>query len=250
MVGELSRTMDTGRSKETAQHISYDRRAFFREAFRLAGRNVAQYIDSKVEEKKTQVDALTKTTIINKPEFKSKRKDFLRPPGSHDESLFIEHCKTCSLCVSVCPRSAITKAGPDYGDIEGTPVIIPRRAPCVLCADLLCTKACKSGVLLPLGNINDVRIGLAYINERNCPAYDGVSNCSLCHIKCPLSDLAIYLDDFKPTVNREICTGCGVCESACSTINSTPAIRVRPKNQVEAKAEVEEKNQVEVLGLS
>jgi Pyruvate/2-oxoacid:ferredoxin oxidoreductase delta subunit len=75
----------------------------------------------------------------------------------------------------------------------------------------------------------DVRIGLAYINERNCPAYDGVSNCSLCHIKCPLSDSAIYLDDFKPTVNKDVCTGCGVCESACSTINSTPAIRVRPK---------------------
>lgn len=221
--------MDTGRSQEKAQNISYDRRDFFREAFRVVGRNVAQYVDSKVEEKKTQVEHLTTTTIIKKPEFKSKRTDYLRPPGSHDEALFTEHCKTCNLCVSACPRSAITKAGPDYGGIEGTPIIIPRRAPCVLCADLLCTRACKSGVLIPPDQVGDVRIGLAYINERNCPAYDGVSNCQLCHIKCPLSDSAIYLDDFKPTVNREACTGCGVCESACSTINSTPAIRVRPK---------------------
>jgi len=221
--------MDTVSTKEKVQDKSYDRRAFFREAFRLVGRNVVEYVDTKVEEKKTQVEQLTTTTVIKKPEFKSKRKDFLRPPGSHDEALFIEQCKTCNLCVSACPRRAITKAGPDYGAIEGTPIIIPRLAPCVLCADLSCTKACKLGVLVPLEQVTDVRMGLAHINERNCPAYDGVSNCSLCHIKCPLSDLAIYLDDFKPTVNKDVCTGCGVCESACSTINSTPAIRVRPK---------------------
>ncbi|MEK6577110.1 MAG: 4Fe-4S dicluster domain-containing protein [Nitrospirota bacterium] len=221
--------MDTGRSQEKALDKSYDRRDFFREAFRLAGRNVAQYIDSKVEEKKTQVDALTTTTIIKKPEFRSKRKDFLRPPGAHDEALFIEHCKTCNLCVSACPRSAIVSAGPEYGEAEGTPIIIPRRSPCVLCKDLLCTLTCKKGVLSPISDIHDVKMGIAYINERNCPAYDGVSNCSLCHIRCPLSDSAIYLDDFKPTVNKEACTGCGVCESACSTINTTPAIRVRPR---------------------
>lgn len=221
--------MDTGSTSEKVQGKSYDRRDFFREAFRLVGRNVVEYVDTKVEEKKTQVKHLTTTTVIKKPEFRSKRLDFLRPPGAHDEALFTKHCKTCNLCVSACPRSAITKAGPDYGAIEGTPVIIPRRAPCVLCADLTCTKACKSGVLVPLDQATDVRIGLAEINERNCPAYDGVSNCSLCHIKCPLSDLAIYLDDFKPTVNKDVCTGCGVCESACSTINSTPAIRIRPR---------------------
>lgn len=207
---------------------SLDRRDLFREAFRLAGRNLAEYVDAKVEEKKTQVDALTTTTIIKKPEFRSKRKDFLRPPGSHDEALFIEQCRGCNLCVSACPRGAIIKAGSEYKEIEKTPIIIPKRSPCVLCKDILCTLACRSGVLLPVGSINNVRIGVAEINKRNCPAYDGVSNCSLCHIKCPLSDSAIYLDDFKPTINKDICTGCGVCEHACSTINTTPAIRIRP----------------------
>lgn len=211
---------------------SYDRRGLFLEAFRLVGKNLAEYVDSKVEEKKVHVGSITsinKDPEIIKHEFRSKRSDFLRPPGAHDESLFKVHCKGCRSCVSSCPRSAIVVAGPEYGEQEGTPIIIPRRSPCVLCKDLLCTLACKKGVLSPISDIHEVKIGQAEINKRNCPAYDGVSNCSLCHIRCPLSDSAIFLDDFKPTVNPDLCTGCGVCEHACQTVNSTPAIRVRPK---------------------
>lgn len=209
---------------------SVGRRDLLKEAFRFAGRNVVEYLDTKVEEKKSAIASLnrdtTDTTISS--DKRSRRKDYLRPPGSHDEALFTAHCKTCNLCVLACPRSAIAKAGPDHPDILGTPIIIPRRSPCVLCKELLCTKVCKSGVLLPVGSTNEVKIGAAEINTRNCPAYDGVSNCSLCHIRCPLSDSAIYLDDFKPTINKEICTGCGVCEHACQTINTTPAIRIKP----------------------
>lgn len=215
---------------EKSQERSIDRRSLFLEAFRLAGKNIAEYVDSKVEEKKEEILSLTKDkTSELTPEFRSKRKGYLRPPGSHDESLFAQHCKGCRSCVSSCPRSAIIVAGPEYGDACGTPIIIPKRSPCVLCSDLLCANACKKGVLSPLSDISDVRIGVAEINTRNCPAYDGVSNCSLCHIRCPLSDKAIYLDDFKPKINSDLCTGCGVCEHACSTINTTPAIRIRPR---------------------
>lgn len=208
---------------------SYDRRNFFREAFRLVGKNIAEYLDEKIEEKTSAIDLLNNQKLESKPEFKSKRKDYLRPPGAHLEALFLENCKDCNRCVTSCPRGAIAKAGSEYGEIAGTPIIIPRISPCVLCRDLSCTKACKSGVLASVGSINDVKMGLAEINIRNCPAYDGASNCSLCHIKCPLSDFAIYLNDFKPTINPKACTGCGVCEHACSTINKSPAIRVRAR---------------------
>ena len=210
----------------TQQEKICDRRGLFKEALRLVGKNVASYLDSKVEE----IDKIQKIQAPNHqpPEYKSKRRDYLRPPGAFDEALFLDLCKGCKACVSACPRRAIKLAGSDYPEISGTPIIIPRESPCVLCRDLSCAKACKKGVLLQVKNSNDVKMGLAEINSRNCPAWSGGSNCQLCYIKCPLFDSAIYLDDQRPVVNPDVCTGCGVCEHACSTVNSTPAIRVRP----------------------
>jgi ferredoxin len=66
---------------------------------------------------------------------------------------------------------------------------------------------------------------VARINPRDCLAWSG-GDCVMCYVKCPLSDEAIFLDDLKPVVREEKCTGCGICEGACHLVNDRTAIQV------------------------
>src|SRR5262245_61111964 len=61
----------------------------------------------------------------------------LRPPGAIDEARFAETCLRCTACVLVCPREAIKPLGPEFGARAGTPHIVARDAPCVLCDGLM-----------------------------------------------------------------------------------------------------------------
>lgn len=64
---------------------------------------------------------------------------------------------------------------------------------------------------------------VARLEISRCLAWSG-SDCQLCYIACPLRDQAIHLMDQKPVINPAKCDGCGKCEEACSTINTSSAI--------------------------
>lgn len=154
--------------------------------------------------------------------------DYLRPPGAVEESEFLSLCTRCDECIKVCPAKAIKKYHGLMDVAVGTPVIMPRENPCVLCNGLLCIAACKEGALKPLEHVDKVKMGVARINQSRCLAWGG-QDCQLCYIKCPLRGDAIYQEDGKPVINEEKCVGCGVCEYACHTINNTCAIKVISK---------------------
>jgi ferredoxin-type protein NapG len=152
------------------------------------------------------------------------RTDWLRPPGAVDETLFLERCTKCNDCIEACPPGAIVTHPTD-----GTPVLFADQSPCLLCEDLPCIAACATDALMPVDRRADVRMGVARITQRLCTAGQG---CHACVSKCPTNALAMDFDSLRLAVTSELCVGCGICESVCSTVNDRVAIRVTPARQL------------------
>lgn len=162
----------------------------------------------------------------------------LRPPGAVAEDEFLKKCLRCGRCAHVCPFQAVQMGRLETGVALGTPLIVARRNPCRLCADLPCVRACPSGALDPeLREALKTRMGTAVIVERQeCLSLKGL-RCEVCYRVCPAIDKAITVENylnaktgrhaiFEPVVHKEHCTGCGICEQAC--VLERPAIVVGP----------------------
>lgn len=164
----------------------------------------------------------------------------IRPPGVSDELDFQAACIRCGLCVRDCPYDMLKLAEVGEEIPLGTPWFEARVAPCEMCEDIPCVKACPTGALDPeLTDIDDARMGLAVlIDEENCIAFQGL-RCEVCYNVCPVRGKAITLDRrsnkrtgkhafFIPVVHSDHCTGCGKCEQACVVEIAT--IKVLPKH--------------------
>lgn len=149
----------------------------------------------------------------------------LRPPGAPDEARLVESCLRCGACVQACPRQAIQPLPAAYGGMQGTPYIVPREAPCVMCHGLLCTTACPSGTLLPLSGPAAARMGLAVVDPGRCLPHLDAGACDLCQEKCPIPGAIMVDTGGRPHVTAQ-CVGCGLCEHYCPT--EPAAIRVTP----------------------
>jgi ferredoxin-type protein NapG len=153
------------------------------------------------------------------------RTDWLRPPGAVGEATFLERCTKCSDCMKACPHESIVIHQ------DGTPVIYPDQMPCYLCDDTPCIAACATEALLPVGSVNEARMGVAVINHRLCTAGQG---CHACVSKCPTDALTMDFDAQQLVVAVERCVGCGMCEHVCRTVNDHIAIRVTPFRLMES----------------
>ena len=158
----------------------------------------------------------------------------LRPPGAIAETDFLAACVRCGLCVQACPFGTLRLAGPDDPVPQGTPFFRAREVPCEMCDGVPCRAACPTGALQPsLMRIVDARIGVAGLSSpEGCYSFIGAAACNSCWRACPLKGRAIVMRQgrtplggwFTPTVNADVCTGCGKCEKAC--IAAEPAITV------------------------
>ncbi len=170
----------------------------------------------------------------------------LRPPGALAERDFLAACIRCGLCVQACPYPTLDLAAGGSGVPVGTPYFIARRAPCEMCEDLPCVRACPSGALNPaLEQVDQARMGQAMIVDKQaCIAWQGL-RCEVCFNVCPLRGQAIVMRlehnarsgrhaRFIPEVKPDACTGCGKCEQAC--VLDEAAIRVLPLSLVRAQA--------------
>lgn len=176
----------------------------------------------------------------------------LRPPGALKEKEFLSKCIRCGLCVSACPYDTLKLASfRDFGVAMGTPFFTPRLTPCFMCEDIPCAVACPTSALeLEILNdengrlnINEAKMGVAVVDEKNCVAYFGVQ-CDACYRACPLIDKAIFIDYrhndrtgkhamLLPIIDSDYCTGCGKCEKAC--ITDKAAITVVPREMILGK---------------
>lgn len=66
---------------------------------------------------------------------------------------------------------------------------------------------------------------LVRLDLTRCLAWGGVS-CQLCYLACPLRDSAVEMHDQKPVIVESCCDGCGMCVTACQTVNDLPALKV------------------------
>lgn len=151
----------------------------------------------------------------------------VRPPGALEESLFLDRCSRCHLCIEACPEGAIFKAGPQHGPaIELSPIMEVTQRACMLCDGVPCAAACPSGALEPVGRPQDIRIGTAAVLSNLCLNARGEA-CDACLHVCPIGADAIRIEEDKiPIIDPEHCTGCGQCISHCRAYPK--AIVVRP----------------------
>ncbi|MCK5727304.1 MAG: ferredoxin-type protein NapG [Thiotrichaceae bacterium] len=163
----------------------------------------------------------------------------IRPPGAIAEEDFLGACVRCGLCVRDCPYDTLHLAELGSAVANGTPYFIARQTPCEMCEDIPCVVACPTGALdHSLTNIDDARMGLAVvIDKEGCIAFQGL-RCEVCYNVCPVRDKAITLDTRHnkrtgmhayqvPVVHSDACTGCGKCEEAC-IVDGESAIKIVP----------------------
>lgn len=137
----------------------------------------------------------------------------VRPPGAVPENRFLELCNRCGDCLSACPESAILKLADWVGLEAGTPVMVPDRWPCLMCDGFPCAAACEPGALEVPGT-SVVKLGHVRLDPEVCLPYRG-PECGACGGLCPEDAPALRLSLGRPSVDAEVCTGCGRCVHAC-----------------------------------
>ena len=140
----------------------------------------------------------------------ARRVPVVRPPGALEEDAFLARCTRCGECERACPHGAIRPAPDHLGEVRDTPWIDVLRAPCMMCEDLPCVRACAPGAL-DLSGAGP--IGTAFVRGIDCLNRLG-SPCSVCVEHCPVPD-ALVLRGSVPVVEPALCTGCGRCAHAC-----------------------------------
>lgn len=144
-------------------------------------------------------------------------------------------CIKCGKCVEACPHVALHVADALQGAAAGTPFIEARVQACRLCPDFPCVEVCPTQAIRDVVDKHDPRMGYARIEEDVCIAYQGY-RCEVCYRVCPLIDEAITIDfqnlegddihtKFIPVVNKDVCTGCGLCVNRC--VVSDPYVPIR-----------------------
>ena len=202
----------------------FDRRNLLKQGVHFFAKPAIEKVQNKIDSVNETVDKITK------------RVPLIRPPGAITERQFLQACTRCDECLHACPKDAIQRVPKKMGFlIAGSPYIDPKKIPCVMCTDLPCIPACPDGALIrpPNNDRLEVNMGYAILDKKNCQAY-GDTFCQQCVIDCPIPGAIIQRDD-KPIIDKNTCTGCGVCVLSCSTVNIPLAIKVKPQMVIESQ---------------
>ena len=136
---------------------------------------------------------------------KSDRPLHVRPPYNEDSTIFNTLCIECegTPCIDICEEDIIKLDG------DKIPFLSFEKSGCTFCEE--CAKACPSEVLI----LNQKHIINAKfsIDVNSCLAWNSVM-CSSCKDAC-FEDAISFLGVFRPTIDMDICTGCGFCYGVC-----------------------------------
>ena len=166
--------------------------------------------------------------------------DLIRPPGSVEESEFLEKCIKCDQCINSCPTNVLQPATWSEGGLEGlwTPVMNFNIAHCQLKCTL-CSEVCPTGAIrkitvdekLGKGEFVEqgpIVLGTAFFDMGRCLPHAMDIPCVVCEEVCPVSPKAIQTHDEevktsfnemvvlnKPFIVPDLCIGCGICQAEC-----------------------------------
>ncbi|RME01058.1 MAG: 4Fe-4S dicluster domain-containing protein, partial [Deltaproteobacteria bacterium] len=126
----------------------------------------------------------------------------IRPPGSVEESEFLERCIKCDQCINVCPTNVLQPATLAEGGIEAlwTPVMRMSIGFCQLHCTL-CSEVCPTGAIQkisiekklgigPFADAGPISLGTAFINRSRCLPWSMETPCVVCEEVCPVSPKA------------------------------------------------------------
>lgn len=131
----------------------------------------------------------------------------VRPPYNNDSSLFHKYCPDCidTPCVSICEEEIIKIDG------EKLPFLSFEQSGCTFCEE--CANVCPHDVLI-LNEEKKNKIKVKFnIDINSCLAWNSVM-CSSCRDVCDERAIS-FLGVFRPTIDLEVCTGCGFCYGVC-----------------------------------
>jgi polyferredoxin/formate hydrogenlyase subunit 6/NADH:ubiquinone oxidoreductase subunit I len=181
------------------------------------------------------------SAAVNKRGFNEKA---IRPPGSVEESEFLERCIKCDQCINVCPTNVLQPSTLKQGGFEGlwTPVMDFSIGFCQYNCSL-CSEVCPTGAIqkisveqkLGIGEFKEqgpIRLGTAFYDRGRCLPWAMETPCVVCEEVCPVSPKAIgtYDEEItrwdgtkvtlnKPYIRPELCIGCGICERECPVVD-------------------------------
>lgn len=129
----------------------------------------------------------------------------VRPPYAKDESLFQKHCPECNApCVNACEEAILIRGK------NGIPELSFSDSGCTYCD--ACAQACELGVLSLQHATTQIQANIR-VNTDKCLSWHGTM-CFSC--KDPCAQNAIVFNGlFKPTIDTDLCTRCGLCISPC-----------------------------------
>lgn len=145
----------------------------------------------------------------------------LLPPWSVDQARFLDLCTRCGDCVSECPENVLTPGSGGFPTTDFT------HNECTFCGD--CVSACTTGALTQLtdnGSSQPQSLPWHQAPEINdqCLARQGVV-CRSCSESCEPEAIVFNWHSSNehqrgvaiPSVNNDLCNGCGACISICPT---------------------------------
>jgi polyferredoxin len=176
----------------------------------------------------------------------------IRPPGSVEETDFLQKCIKCDQCINACPTNVLQPATMQEAGFEGlwTPVMNFNIGHCQLKCTL-CSEVCPTGAIkkitveekLGKGDFEEagpLSLGTAFFDKGRCLPHAMEIPCVVCEEVCPTSPKAIQTVDEeaknvfgqvvllnKPFVVPDLCIGCGICQKECPVTDSR-AVYVTP----------------------
>ena len=143
------------------------------------------------------------------------------PPGALGLSNMKKRCTACQLCVSSCPNNVL-RPSDKLGTFMQPEMSFERgycRPECVECS-LVCPSGAISAITT--ADKSAISIGYAVWIKDSCIVNADEVPCNNCERHCPTT--AITFTDRNPgvrnslkipVINKELCIGCGACESLC-----------------------------------
>lgn len=166
------------------------------------------------------------------------------PPGAKDMETFAATCTRCYACVDACPYGLIRvgldpdRAAWQLFQPELRYIDSEEDVECGYCPEWCntCTQVCPAGALTPLSLEQKThrQIGVAKVIQKACLAWEDEEDCSVCQEVCPYQAVKLEIEkDGRacPTVDEEVCRGCGACYSSCPAVRLGKAIVVRGVRQ-------------------